>query len=238
MPRPMYFLAMLTTSRRLASVRAFLASSSPCSMSLAYSTSCSARSSATRPISFRYIRTGSSSETEFDRLGGGHQLLVVLHDLEVLVTVGDLDAHLPEGVEDPFQVVRLDVDLGEGGQHVVRGQVAGLLAAHDQLLGGDHQRVGGEHAGGRRRGGGSGSCRRRERSRSRRGRVDRIVGLLRGGCHSCDLLHQWWRVGGWSIGGWRPEAGVGAREGVRRVPGPIARGRGAGGSRRMPVAPA
>ena len=64
MPRPMYFLAMLTTSRRLASVRAFLASSSPCSMSLAYSTSCSARSSATRPISLRYIRTGSSSDTE------------------------------------------------------------------------------------------------------------------------------------------------------------------------------
>src|ERR1019366_4975631 len=38
-----------------------------------------------------------------DGLGGGHQLLVVLHHLEILVAVGDLDPHLAEGVEDALQ---------------------------------------------------------------------------------------------------------------------------------------
>jgi hypothetical protein len=60
MPRPMYFLAMLTTRRRFASVSWRRASSSPCSIAIAYSTSCSLRSRGTRPISRRYMRTGSS----------------------------------------------------------------------------------------------------------------------------------------------------------------------------------
>src|SRR6266568_2478902 len=64
MPRPMYFFAIETTRRRFASVSLCLASSSPASIALARVTSCSALSSATRPISLRYIRTGSSSETE------------------------------------------------------------------------------------------------------------------------------------------------------------------------------
>ena len=59
-PRPTYFLAMLTTRRRLASVSCFFASSSPASTRFASSTSCSVVSSGTFPISFRYIRTGSS----------------------------------------------------------------------------------------------------------------------------------------------------------------------------------
>src|SRR5579864_1898456 len=63
-PRPMYFLAIETTRRRLASVSLCLLSSSPASMALARVTSCSALSKATRPISLRYIRTGSSRETE------------------------------------------------------------------------------------------------------------------------------------------------------------------------------
>src|SRR3981081_380141 len=63
-PRPMYFLAMETTRRRLASVRRCLASSEPASMALARSTSSAAVRRLTRPISFRYIRTGSSRETE------------------------------------------------------------------------------------------------------------------------------------------------------------------------------
>jgi len=60
----MYFLAIETTSRRLASVSLCLALSSPASIALASVTSCSALSSETRPISLRYMRTGSSSETE------------------------------------------------------------------------------------------------------------------------------------------------------------------------------
>src|ERR1700736_2297838 len=64
MPRPMYFFAIETTSRRLASVSLCLASSSPASIALASVTSCSALSSATRPISLRYNRTGASRETE------------------------------------------------------------------------------------------------------------------------------------------------------------------------------
>src|SRR5690348_9192470 len=78
MPRPMYFLATLTTRRRLASVSlrwpssashmmrgfcslsGFCRSSLPRSMRLASATSSAAESSGTRPISRRYMRTGSS----------------------------------------------------------------------------------------------------------------------------------------------------------------------------------
>ena len=51
---------MLTTRRRFASARRFLASSSPSAILLARSTSSSAVRSGTLPISFRYMRTGSS----------------------------------------------------------------------------------------------------------------------------------------------------------------------------------
>src|SRR3990170_3010952 len=62
MPRPTYFLAILTTRRRLASMSRRLASSSPFSIRWARSTSCSGVSRATLPISLRYMRTGSSME--------------------------------------------------------------------------------------------------------------------------------------------------------------------------------
>ena len=51
---------MLTTRRRLASARRFCASKSPSSMRLASLISSSADSKGTRPISLRYILTGSS----------------------------------------------------------------------------------------------------------------------------------------------------------------------------------
>ena len=51
---------MLTTSLRLASASFFFASSSPSSILLASSVSSSALKRGTLPISFRYIRTGSS----------------------------------------------------------------------------------------------------------------------------------------------------------------------------------
>ena len=51
---------MDTTRRRLASARRFLAFSSPSSIRLASSISSSGDSRSTLPISFRYIRTGSS----------------------------------------------------------------------------------------------------------------------------------------------------------------------------------
>ena len=54
---------MLTTRRRFASARRFCASSSPASMRLASATSSSAVSRGTRPISLRYMRTGSSMLT-------------------------------------------------------------------------------------------------------------------------------------------------------------------------------
>ena len=54
---------MLTTRRRLASARRFLASSSPCSIRFASSISSSAVRRLTLPISLRYIRTGSSMLT-------------------------------------------------------------------------------------------------------------------------------------------------------------------------------
>ncbi len=79
MPRPTYFFAIETTSRRFASVSwrfasspestsrvsaepSRRASSSPASMRMASDFSCSMESSGTRPISLRYMRTGSSSE--------------------------------------------------------------------------------------------------------------------------------------------------------------------------------
>ena len=54
---------MLTTRRRFASASFFLASISPCSIRCAKSTSSSAVKSGTFPISFKYIRTGSSMLT-------------------------------------------------------------------------------------------------------------------------------------------------------------------------------
>ena len=62
-PRPTYLFAMLTTRRRFASARRFLAASSPFSILFASSISSSAERSGTLPISFRYIRTGSSMLT-------------------------------------------------------------------------------------------------------------------------------------------------------------------------------
>ena len=53
---------MLTTRRRFASSRRCRASSSPASMRCARATSSSAVRRGTCPISFKYIRTGSSSE--------------------------------------------------------------------------------------------------------------------------------------------------------------------------------
>ena len=107
------------------------------------------------------MRTGSSSDTEFDRLGLGDELLIDLVDgLEVLVAVADLDAHLPEDMEDPFEMVGLDVDLREGGEDVVGCEVAVVLALDDQRFGGADQQV---RAGRRRQGGcagagGAGGC--------------------------------------------------------------------------------
>src|SRR2546426_372847 len=63
MPRPTYFFAMLTTRRRLASIRRRFASSSPRSIRLASLISSAELSSGTLPISLRYIRTGSSMLT-------------------------------------------------------------------------------------------------------------------------------------------------------------------------------
>ena len=54
---------MLTTRRRFASASSFFASSSPSSMRCASSISRSALRSGTLPISFKYIRTGSSTLT-------------------------------------------------------------------------------------------------------------------------------------------------------------------------------
>ena len=62
-PRPTYLLAMLTTRRRFASASSFLASSSPSSIRWASSISRSALKRGTFPISFRYMRTGSSMLT-------------------------------------------------------------------------------------------------------------------------------------------------------------------------------
>ena len=119
-----------------------------------------------------------------DGLGGGHQLFVVLDHLEVLVAVGDLDPHLAEGVEDALQVIGLDIDLGEGGEHVIGGEIAGLLATHDEPLGSNHQRVGGEHPRGRRGTGcGAGRAWLRHHACPCGSRVDGVVGGLRGSCH-------------------------------------------------------
>ena len=54
---------MLTTRRKFASARRFFASWSPSSIRFASSISSSAESSGTLPISFKYIRTGSSMDT-------------------------------------------------------------------------------------------------------------------------------------------------------------------------------
>ena len=67
MPLPTYLFAMLTTSLRLASHKRCLASSSPASILLARLISSSAVSKATLPISFKYIRTGSSTAMPFGR---------------------------------------------------------------------------------------------------------------------------------------------------------------------------
>ena len=58
-PRPTYRLAIETTNRKLASANSCLATSSPFSIRKAKATSSSAVKRLTRPISFRYIRTGS-----------------------------------------------------------------------------------------------------------------------------------------------------------------------------------
>src|SRR5699024_1704952 len=59
MPLPTYRFAILTTSRKLASASDRLASISPSIIRSARLTSSSAVSRSTRPISFKYIRTGS-----------------------------------------------------------------------------------------------------------------------------------------------------------------------------------
>ena len=59
MPRPTYLLAMLTTSLKFASAKRDLAISSPCSIRFANSISSCALRRLTRPISFKYMRTGS-----------------------------------------------------------------------------------------------------------------------------------------------------------------------------------
>ena len=61
MPRPAYRFAILTTRRRFDSASFFFASSSPSSIFFASSISSSGESSGTFPISFKYIRTGSST---------------------------------------------------------------------------------------------------------------------------------------------------------------------------------
>ena len=63
MPLPTYFFAMDTTSLRLEEIRISLASLSPASILLAISGSSSGFRSGTRPISFRYILTGSFKDT-------------------------------------------------------------------------------------------------------------------------------------------------------------------------------
>ena len=59
-PRPTYLFAILTTSLKLASAKRFFASSSPSAILFASSISSSALKRGTFPISFKYIRTGSS----------------------------------------------------------------------------------------------------------------------------------------------------------------------------------
>ena len=58
-PLPTYLLAIDTTKRKLAAASSFFASSSPSKIFLARSISSSWVSSSTRPISFKYILTGS-----------------------------------------------------------------------------------------------------------------------------------------------------------------------------------
>ena len=58
-PLPTYFLAIDTTKRKLLEIKMFLASSSPSSIRFAISGSSSGFKSGTRPISFKYILTGS-----------------------------------------------------------------------------------------------------------------------------------------------------------------------------------
>ncbi len=77
-----------------------------------------------------------------DRLGLGDELLVDLVDgLEVLVAVADLDPHLTEDVEDPFQMIGFDIDLREGREDVVGREISVVLALDDQRLGGGDQQI-------------------------------------------------------------------------------------------------
>src|SRR5216684_3396472 len=70
-----------------------------------------------------------------------HLVIDLLDLFEVLLSVRDLDADLFERGEDPEDLVRLGVDLGEALQDVVRSEVALLLALDDQLFGHGHQLV-------------------------------------------------------------------------------------------------
>ena len=90
-----------------------------------------------------------------DRLGLGDELLVDLVDgLEVLVAVADLDPHLAKDMEDPLQMIGLDIDLRKGREDVIGREISMVLALDDQRLGGGDQQIG---ARGRRQGGCSGS---------------------------------------------------------------------------------
>ena len=90
-----------------------------------------------------------------DRLGLGDELLIDLVDrLEVLVTVTDLDPHLAKDVEDPLQMIGLDIDLRECREDVVGREISVVLALDDQRLGGGDQQISARR---RRQGGCSGS---------------------------------------------------------------------------------
>src|SRR5205823_12006544 len=75
----------------------------------------------------------------FDR---GNQVIVDLDDFfEVLLPVRDLDAHVPEYVEDPEQLVGVELDIGQASRDVVGAEESLFFAFNNQGLGGQHHRV-------------------------------------------------------------------------------------------------
>ena len=144
MPRPMYFLAMLDHKSKVGLGQRVLGVLVALLDELGVLHLLLGAEQGNPPNLFEVHAHRVVEGHRVDGLGGGHQLLVVLHHGEVLVAVGDLDAHVPEDLEDALQMVGFDIHLGETREDVVGGEVAGLLAADDELLGGEHEGVGGE----------------------------------------------------------------------------------------------
>ena len=80
-PRPTYLFAMDTTNRRFDSAKILFASSSFSAALLAYSNSSSLVSRLMRPISFRYILTGSFIFISFDKVNSSTMFSLVTSPL-------------------------------------------------------------------------------------------------------------------------------------------------------------